>query len=212
MGLKKMMAEEEHHEDEIVNNPFLILGFGINAYFDMMLELCHMFLVISVFFIPVFMWYSGNKEGALRSKEMNPFKQLRAITMGNLGGATTMCTQKKYASGSLSFECPTGLDIDYDNIIYGSMSTELDVSYYCQEQAIFEAIKGGDSSERCTKYLEHQFVYNQVQECKKEFTKDPELNKACKISFIDKKTKNSAMFANDNGVFKANIPSTCTNI
>jgi len=26
-----------HSEDELIENPFLILGFGINAYFDMML-------------------------------------------------------------------------------------------------------------------------------------------------------------------------------
>jgi hypothetical protein len=25
------------HEDELIDNPFLVLGFGINAYFDMML-------------------------------------------------------------------------------------------------------------------------------------------------------------------------------
>jgi len=120
-----------HSEDELIEDPFLILGFGINAYFDMMLELCEMFVIISLFFIPVYMWYSGNKESALNTKEMNPFKQLRIFTMGNLAGATTMCAQKKLGSGSMPFECPTGLDIDYDNIIFGVMNTELPVTYYC---------------------------------------------------------------------------------
>ena len=148
-------------ETELIENPFLILGYGINAYFDMMLQLCEMFLIITVFFIPVYIWYAGNREGALSSKEMNPFKQLRVFTMGNLGGASTICAQKKIGSNSIALECPTGLDIDYDNIIFGTMSTDLDVSYYCQEEAIFKSVRGSNTP-RCTKYLDHEFVYNQV--------------------------------------------------
>jgi hypothetical protein len=47
-------------EDELIENPFLILGFGINAYFDMMMQLCELFLVITVFFIPIYWWFANN--------------------------------------------------------------------------------------------------------------------------------------------------------
>jgi hypothetical protein len=79
------------HEDEIIENPFLILGFGINAYFDMMLQLCEMFVIITIFFLPVFFWYSNNVENALATHEWNPIKMMRVYSMGNMGGASTVC-------------------------------------------------------------------------------------------------------------------------
>lgn len=119
------------HEDELIDNPFLVLGFGINAYFDMMLQLCEMFFIITMFFIPVFVWYRNNAESALATKELNPIKQLKAFSLGNMGGATTVCAQKKVKTNSIHIECPEGLFMDYDNIIFGAMSSELSVSYFC---------------------------------------------------------------------------------
>jgi hypothetical protein len=119
------------HEDELIENPFLMLGFGINAYFDMMLQLCEMFFVITLFFIPVIIWYHTNEENALATTSINPIKQLKSYTLGNAGGASTVCAQKKIKSRSMSIECPAGLFMDYDNIIFGVMSSKLSVSYYC---------------------------------------------------------------------------------
>lgn len=55
MGMKIPKSEEQ-----LIEDPFLILGYGINAYFDMMRELAQMFLIITLFFIPVYMWYLSN--------------------------------------------------------------------------------------------------------------------------------------------------------
>lgn len=78
-------------EDELIENPFLILGFGINAYFDMMMQLCELFLVITVFFIPIYWWFSNNNENTLFTAELNPIKQMRRLSLGNMGGASTVC-------------------------------------------------------------------------------------------------------------------------
>lgn len=45
--------------EEDLDEPFLLLGFGINAYFDILQSLSYMFLMISLFAIPVFLIYSS---------------------------------------------------------------------------------------------------------------------------------------------------------
>lgn len=53
MGLKKVPKSW----DELAKEPFLRLGFGIIAYFDVMLNLVWMFLAISFFSLPLFYYY-----------------------------------------------------------------------------------------------------------------------------------------------------------
>lgn len=178
--MQDMGLHLSRHEDELIENPFLMLGFGINAYFDMMLQLCEMFFIITLFFIPVFVWYHNNEENALATTAMNPIKQLKTFTLGNMGGASTVCAQKKIKSGSMSIECPAGLFMDYNNIIFGVMSSEMSVSYYCQEKAIFES---GDSAPRCTRHVDHKFVSDQLKECDKNRTINPDIQQGCKINF-----------------------------
>jgi hypothetical protein len=49
--------------DEMLNeNPFLYLGYGVNAYFNVMLNLSKMFAMITLFCIPLYMVYSGNRQ------------------------------------------------------------------------------------------------------------------------------------------------------
>ena len=68
MGMKVPKSE-----GQLIDDPFLVLGYGINAYFDIMRELCLMFLTITAFFIPVYMWYKYNPQQALKSSAANPF-------------------------------------------------------------------------------------------------------------------------------------------
>ena len=41
-------------------DPFLLLGFGINSYFDIILALLKMFLLITFFFAPIMYLYCSN--------------------------------------------------------------------------------------------------------------------------------------------------------
>jgi len=52
-------------EAEISKDPFLMLGYGINAYFDIMLSLGLMCICITIFVIPLLSLYSTNSEKGL---------------------------------------------------------------------------------------------------------------------------------------------------
>jgi hypothetical protein len=47
-------------EAKALNEPFLYLGYGINAYFDLMLSLIYMFTAITIFSIPMYYAFSKN--------------------------------------------------------------------------------------------------------------------------------------------------------
>jgi len=183
---KTLMAEMKmkvpKSEDELIEDPFLILGYGINAYFDMMRELSNMFIAITIFFIPVYGWYKGNEAGALERQSFNPFERLQSFTLGNMGGAQTVCGQKKLNAEKLTFECPPGLDVDYDNVIFGIMSPKLDLSYYCSEEAIRLSPDNKDRN-KCTYYMNAAFIHKQLVTCKTAFTADPDKQTSCTVKF-----------------------------
>jgi hypothetical protein len=56
-------------EAEIAKDPFLLLGYGINAYFDIMISLAIMCICITLFMLPIFITFSGNSEQGLRLYE-----------------------------------------------------------------------------------------------------------------------------------------------
>ena len=53
--MKKSKMDKMYEDD-----PFLVAGFGINSYFDIMLSLGYMFLVMSFMMIPALYDYSHN--------------------------------------------------------------------------------------------------------------------------------------------------------
>lgn len=165
-ALRKSLMAEMHMkvpktEDEIMENPFLILGYGINAYFDVMRELSNMFIAITIFFIPVYSWYKGNSAHALETTSLNPFQRLQSLTLGNMGSAQVVCNQKKLNAKKMTFECPPGLDIDYNHVIYGIMSPKLDLSYYCTEEAI-RLSPANANKHRCTYFMDSAFIHEQI--------------------------------------------------
>ena len=54
LGIKMPKSEKQTQED-----PFLILGYGVNAFFDILLSLCLMFCTISIAALPIFYIYSA---------------------------------------------------------------------------------------------------------------------------------------------------------
>jgi hypothetical protein len=118
-----------------------------------------MFIIITLFFIPVYGWYGSNE--FLHSNAANPLMKFPLMTLGNVGGAHVHCSNKKIESQSLSFECPTGTDIDYDNIIYGVMSPKLELNYYCSEAAI-DASDANDGIVRCSDFVNKAMIESQI--------------------------------------------------
>lgn len=66
----------------IEKDPFLLLGYGVNAYFNTMIHLTKMFAVITLFALPIMIIY--HKGGAFQGK-------INKLSMGNLNGATVKC-------------------------------------------------------------------------------------------------------------------------
>ena len=60
--LQELNLKMPKSESDLLEDPFLILGFGVNSYFDFLLALSRMFLVITVFSLPLMIIYSRGNE------------------------------------------------------------------------------------------------------------------------------------------------------
>lgn len=49
----------------LYDDPFLILGYGINSYFDIMMSMMRMFICITIYCLPMFYVYSKNEAKGL---------------------------------------------------------------------------------------------------------------------------------------------------
>ena len=95
-GLKRSMRLKlgipNLHSDVVIEkNPFLLLGFGINSYFQIMLQLMYFMLLISCLAIPM-MYYFSTFNGT-KGQVGYYFSQ---FSLGNIGGAKTYCIQAPY--------------------------------------------------------------------------------------------------------------------
>ena len=61
-------------ESKIENNPFLMLGFGMNAFLEMKLVLMYMFLCITIFLIPVYIIYGFNPDKGMINMDPSVMK------------------------------------------------------------------------------------------------------------------------------------------
>lgn len=75
-------------EKGLLDNPYLMGGYGVNAYFNILDYLSQMFLFITLCCIPLYAIY-GSGVGL---KGWKSFPVMR-FTLGNLGGASTACKQ-----------------------------------------------------------------------------------------------------------------------
>ena len=62
-SLRKTLLEEleikmPKSDSQVDSEPFMLLGYGINAFFDIMMSLMFMFICITLFLIPVYYVYS----------------------------------------------------------------------------------------------------------------------------------------------------------
>ena len=73
---KKVEVKEEDEENEemiVKQNPYLQLGYGINAHIDTLANLSCFFLTLTIASIPLYIFYYGNQVKALATTEKNPF-------------------------------------------------------------------------------------------------------------------------------------------
>mmetsp|Transcript_5223 Transcript_5223/g.8087 ORF Transcript_5223/g.8087 Transcript_5223/m.8087 type:complete len:188 (-) Transcript_5223:2954-3517(-) len=110
-SLRKTLLEEMNikmpkSENQLIEDPFLILGYGVNAYFDIMLALSYMFLTIAIFCIPVYYAFAYNESHGLMALSKGFKYSISQWSIGNMGGAITTCHSKAIKAGDFKLGCP----------------------------------------------------------------------------------------------------------
>ena len=87
------IPENEVHQD---GQPFVIAGYGVNSFFDIMKRLVYMFLVITCICIPMMGIYAGNREkGAKQLEKPKALSPMNSFTLGNMGGSDAKCMTRR---------------------------------------------------------------------------------------------------------------------
>jgi len=103
MNIKPLNNKQEHLDD-----PFLFLGYGLNAYFNILKDLSTMCLMIALFISPVVFYYAGNDIKGLKYHLDAKNYGINQFTLGNLGGSSVYCGQRRIGEGNLNITCPYG--------------------------------------------------------------------------------------------------------
>jgi hypothetical protein len=119
--LQELGMKVPKSEREIQKDPFLILGYGVNAFFDILFSLCVMFCCISIFALPIFYTYSKLGQSTYFEEKSYPISRLM---LGNMGGATMFCSSALMEKPKLDVQCPYGLQLDGKHALFGLISTE----------------------------------------------------------------------------------------
>ena len=84
-------------------DPYMLFGFGINAFFDMTCLLIALFAILTVLSIPaIAIFASSNGLENYRNYGMSKF------TMGNMGYASSNCYSISMSAGDLLLSCNGG--------------------------------------------------------------------------------------------------------
>lgn len=94
-------------DEYIQDDPYLILGYGVNAYFDMLGSLSFMFFCISIFSLPIFYLYGSHRAFS----DYRTF-QIARYTIGNMGGSSIFCQQSRWGKNEFTITCPNESIID----------------------------------------------------------------------------------------------------
>lgn len=165
------------NDEEIEEDPFLLLGYGLNAYFDVLLSAVSMFLVLTVAVIPLFYYYSNNGVNELAAQGgVGGF--VASLSLGNLGGARALCDQRRLQNQKLKLSCPAGSVLEYGKENFGLLSNMLSESNYCLEKAIWD-VPGNKGREKCTDKLKKDIVKKQLATCRERG------NSTCLLKFND---------------------------
>ena len=110
---RKLEITVPKSDQRIEDDPFLLLGYGMNSYFEVMVQLMIMVGLISLVTIPLMMTLSSF--GAL---EQFPGYNFNQYTLGNIGGSDIFCSQSVFNTQetAMQLECPVGTTIDLTTV------------------------------------------------------------------------------------------------
>jgi hypothetical protein len=131
--LKEMDMQMPLSDQQIEEEPFLILGYGVNSYFDLLSYMSIMFVIVTIFALPIMKIYSSHD--GFSEHDNYP---LSKFSLGNLGGSSVFCGQYRIGKGEADISCPKNTIIDTSNAVFGVMSVDLESKHYCHQSAIDE--------------------------------------------------------------------------
>lgn len=179
--LNKLNMKMSKTEEQLEDDPFLLLGFGMNAYFDTLRYLVILMSLCFLFSLP--MMYIFSSYGAIRGAPRGVISQ---YSLGNMGGASTLCKSVPFSNPSITLTCPKGTELSSktinDNEI-GIISKNIAKNNWCQVDAFTDTAK-------CSTYLPSNI--------KSLFNTPCDGKSSCTVSVPAAKTS-----------FKAGIPSDC---
>lgn len=106
-GLRNRLGIKVPKSDlRVDKDPYLLLGYGMNSYFTVMLQLMWLCVLICVVAIPLMGIYATGEQ----------FTGLNAYSLGNLGGSDVVCAQAPimYPTSTIAIQCPAQTFIDLD--------------------------------------------------------------------------------------------------
>ena len=91
----EMDEQRREHDQAMEDDPFLLMGYGINAFFDLLLSLMKLCFVITIFCTPLYMAFGGfgfpNVSNLALRHEQKYF--MNRFSLGNMGGSSVTCAK-----------------------------------------------------------------------------------------------------------------------
>ena len=89
MGLKRALRRKldmkiSKSDERIEKDPYLLLGYGLNSYFEIMISLMKMMIFVSIFAVALMSRFS---QFSALSKQAG----FQVYSVGNMGGAEAVC-------------------------------------------------------------------------------------------------------------------------
>jgi len=85
---RKLEMKVPMSEQRLLDDPYLRLGYGMHSYFNVLLQLMCMMMIIMILSIPLMMTYSSFD--ALNKYDAG-VTNMNIYSLGNLGGAESIC-------------------------------------------------------------------------------------------------------------------------
>ena len=169
LGELELAAPEEN-----LDEPYLALGYGVNAYFEILASVSRMFFWATMFAIPIFYIY-GITGSYFQDMKSYPISRWFA---GNFGGSNMFCKQTRLSIGRMQIKCPSGTVLETDKALIGVISNEFASFTYCQQSAM-DPVMEAKKHQNCTAAMSP----NARTTMRKELARKCRRKDSCSLSF-----------------------------
>ena len=157
MGLKralraKMNMTVPKSDLMLEEDPFLMLGFGLNSYFQVVIQLLVMVCFITLFILPLLWIFSSyDNLAALPGYDFNQY------TLGNMGGADAYCAQSGFSSKEMAIpiKCSTGvISLDAIAVNTGKPIFDVGIIHANSSENTFCNSAAFEDTDNCSSFLD----------------------------------------------------------